>query len=157
MPDSDLLGQPMRRRLVDLISRRPGMHASELCREAGEPWGTIQYHLSLLHKGELVQSFEAGRERRFFASGIDPNRARLLALLNHGHRPELSQYIRDHPGARQVDVCDALDITRKSFRQAVRPMIAENLVQQRRTLQDSRYYPLEGLHSLLAEARFEPA
>src|SRR5688572_33379589 len=60
--------QPMRRRLLDLIETHPGIHASELCREAGEPWGTVQYHLSLLHKGEMVHAVDAGRERRFFPS-----------------------------------------------------------------------------------------
>lgn len=154
MPDrNDLLDQPMRRRLVDLIASRPGIHASELCREAGEPWGTVQYHLSLLHKGELVRAVEAGRERRFFPSGIDPGRARLLALMNQGRRPEVAQFIREHPGTRQVDVCDALDLSRKTFRNSVAPLVAENLVQEKRGLQNNRYFPLEGLAQLIDDAR----
>lgn len=150
--EHDLLDQPMRRRLVDLIASRPGIHASELCREAGEPWGTVQYHLSLLHKGELVRAVEAGRERRFFPAGMDPARARLLALLNQGRRPEVAQYIRAHPGTRQVDVCDALDVSRKTFRHSVHPLVAENLIQEKRGLQNNRYFPLEPLGRLLDEA-----
>ena len=154
MPEpSHLLDQPMRRRLVDLIASRPGIHASELCREAGEPWGTVQYHLSLLHKGDLVRAVEAGRERRFFPSAMDPGRARLLALMNQGRRPEVAQFIRDHPGSRQVDVCDALDLSRKTFRNSVGPLVAENLVQEKRGLQNNRYFPLDGLSQLIDEAR----
>lgn len=154
MPEQDrLLEQPMRRRLVDLIASRPGIHASELCREAGEPWGTVQYHLSLLHKGDLVHAVEAGRERRFFPSGMDPARARLLALMNQGRRPEVAQYIRDHPGTRQVDVCDALDVSRKTFRHSVQPLVAENLIQEKRGLQNNRYFPLDGLSSLLEQTQ----
>lgn len=153
MPDNGhLLEQPMRRRLVDLITNRPGIHASELCREAGEPWGTVQYHLSLLHKGELVRAVEAGRERRFFPSGIEPGRARLLALMNQGRRPEVAQFIREHPGVRQVDVCDALDVSRKTFRNSVQPLVAENLIQEKRGLQNNRYFPLAGLGELIDSA-----
>lgn len=153
MPDGQerLLDQPMRRRLADLIARKPGIHASELCREAGEPWGTVQYHLSLLHKGDLVRAVEAGRERRFFPHSVDPGKARLLALMNQGRRPEVARFIRDHPGARQVDVCDALDVSRKTFRNSVLPLVAENLIQEKRGLQNNRYFPLAGLDALLAE------
>src|SRR5438552_16700813 len=108
----DLLDQPLRRRLLDIIESRPGIHASELCRSAGEPWGTVQYHLSLLHKGEMVTSVEAGRERRFFPSEVDPRTAKLLALIHQGRRTEIASYIRDHPGARQVDICRALAVSR---------------------------------------------
>jgi DNA-binding transcriptional ArsR family regulator len=146
-----LLDQPMRRRLLSLIESHPGIHASELCREAGEPWGTVQYHLSLLHKGDLVTAIDSGRERRFFPSETDPAKARLLALLTQGRRPEIAAYIRANPGARQVDVCDALGISRKTFRNSVLPMMKEGLVAEKRGLQSNRYFPLAGLEPLLAE------
>lgn len=153
MPDAQQLReQPVRRRLLDLIAGRPGIHGSELSREAGEAWGTVQYHLSLLHRGELVHMLETGRERRYFLPGLDPSRARLLALMNQGRRPEVAEYIRDHPGARQIDVCDALAVSRKTFRNSILPLVAEKLVNQRRGLQDTRYFPTDGLQRLLAEA-----
>jgi len=147
--ESRLLEQPLRRRLLDLIADSPGIHASELCRTAGEPWGTVQYHLTLLHKGEMVTSVEAGRERRFFPSAVDPRKARLLALLHQGRRTEIASFIRDHPGSRQVDICDALDVSRKTFRSSVEPMVEEGLVNERRSLQDNRYFPQEGLLEIL--------
>jgi predicted transcriptional regulator len=146
-----LLEQPMRRRLLALIQTHPGIHASELCREAGEPWGTVQYHLSLLHKGAMVTAIDSGRERRFFPSETDPAKARLLALLTQGRRPEIANFIRANPGARQVDVCDALGISRKTFRNSVIPMMQEGLVAEKRGLQSNRYFPLAGLDPLLQE------
>ncbi|HET6398103.1 MAG TPA: hypothetical protein VFH47_00940 [Candidatus Thermoplasmatota archaeon] len=144
-----LLEQPMRRRLLELIQSQPGIHASELARESGEPWGTIQYHLSLLHRTSLVTSVEAGRERRFFPAEVEPARARLLALLHQGRRGEIAQYIRSHPGARQVDICEALDVSRKTFRHSVAPLVEEGLVLERRGLQFNRYYAEPGLGELL--------
>lgn len=145
----DLLEQPLRRRLLDIIESRPGIHASELCRSSGEPWGTVQYHLSLLHRGEMVTAIEAGRERHFFPSQVDPQHARMLALLHQGRRSEIASFIRDHPGARQVDICQAVDVSRKTFRSSIEPLVAEGLVQERRGLQNNRYYAQEPLSRLL--------
>jgi predicted transcriptional regulator len=144
-----LLEQPLRRRLLDIIHDRPGVHASELCRQSGEPWGTVQYHLGLLRKTSLVTALEAGRERRLFPMGMDPARARLVSLLSHGRRGEIAHYIREHPGSRQVDICDAVDVTRKTFRLAVRPLVDEHLVAERRGLQSTRYYPEPSLGEAL--------
>jgi len=146
---ANLLDQPLRRRLLGLIEQQPGIHASELARASGEPWGTVQYHLTLLHKGQVVTAIESGRERRFFPTEVDPARARLLALLGQGRRPEIASFIRDHPGARQVDICQAVDVSRKTFRSSIVPLVAEGLVHERRGLQNNRYFPQDGLLSLL--------
>jgi predicted transcriptional regulator len=152
----ELLEQPLRRRLLELIERQPGIHASELCRTAGEPWGTVQYHLSLLHRGDMVTTVEAGRERHFFPSQMDPTRARLVAIMQQGRRQEIALYIRDHPGARQVDICEAVDVSRKTFRSSIEPLVSEGLVHERRGLQNNRYFPQEGLAELLPGPALPP-
>jgi predicted transcriptional regulator len=151
-----LLDQPLRRRLLGLIEERPGIHASELARESGEPWGTVQYHLSLLNKAQAVTSVEAGRERRFFPHQVDPARARLLALLGQGRRPEIATFIRDHPGARQIDICDALDVSRKTFRNSIEPLVEEGLVQERKGLQSNRYFAQPPLADLMPQPPAAP-
>lgn len=145
-----LLEQPVRRRLWDLIRGRPGIHASQLCRESGEAWGTVQYHLGLLRKGDIVTSLEAGRERRFFPTGIDEQRARLLSLLDQGRRPEVARHILAHPGDRQVDVCERVKVSRKTFRSSVQPLLDQGLITERKGLQSNRYYPEAELAELLA-------
>lgn len=149
----ELLEQPMRRRLLQIIEEKPGIHASELCRASGEPWGTVQYHLSLLHKGELVTTVEAGRERRFFPHQVDLGRARLLAILHQGRRIEIATFIQGNPGARQVDICDALSLSRKTFRHAIEPLVEEGLVQERKGLSFNRYFPEQPLGQALEAAR----
>lgn len=154
-PEDGLLEQPLRRRIYHLIQHRPGIHASELCRESGEAWGTVQYHLTLLRKGSLVTSLEAGRERRFFAPDVEPQKARLLAVLNQGRRHEIVQFIRSNPGIRQVDVCEAVDVSRKTFRASIRPLVERGLVVERKGLQNNRYYIHEALEQALADVPAE--
>ncbi|MHB8634487.1 MAG: winged helix-turn-helix transcriptional regulator [Thermoplasmatota archaeon] len=149
-PPSEMANQPMRRRLLGLIGSHPGIHASELCREAGQPWGTVQYHLALLDRSQLVTSVASGRERRFFPADTSPARARLVALLSQGRRGEIAAFIRDHPGQRQVDICQALDLSRKTFRAALAPMVGEGLVKERKGLQTNRYFPEPPLAEVMA-------
>lgn len=153
-PDADLerlLEQPVRRRLLSMIDSRPGIYASEIAREVDESWGTVQYHLQLLRKADLVNSVVSGRERRFYPDDMDGPKARLLSLLHQGRRPEILDYIRRHPGQRQVDICDALDVSRKTFRTSVRPLVEEGFVEERRGLQSHRYFVTKTLDRILSE------
>lgn len=151
-PEADpeqIRSQPMRKRILGIITGRPGIHASELTREVDASWGTVQYHLGLLRKAEMVDSVAAGRERRFFPSGVDPTKARLLSLMTQGRREEIARFIRDHPGSRQVDICDALDVSRKTFRNSVRPLIEEGVLDERKSLQTNHYFADDALGEYL--------
>ncbi|MGB1586687.1 MAG: winged helix-turn-helix transcriptional regulator [Thermoplasmatota archaeon] len=148
--DPELLEQPVRRRLWDIIRNRPGIHASQLCRESGEAWGTVQYHLGLLRKVEMVTSVESGRERRFFPPGMDPERARLMSLLEQGRREEIARFILDNPGQRQVDVCTSVSVSRKTFRASVQPLVEAGLIEERKGVQTNRYYPVDELEGALS-------
>lgn len=152
-----LLAQPVRKRILDLIRRRPGIHASALCRESGEAWGTVQYHLALLDKGDLVTAVSAGRERRFFAGGVDPEKARMVGVLNQGRRQEIARFIQENPGSRQVDVCTAVSVSRKTFRASIAPLVDAGLVSERKGLQTNRYFADEELRSLLQNEDGRPA
>lgn len=154
-PDADptrLSGQPVRRRLIGLISDRPGIHASQLCREMDESWGTVQYHLGLLRKADMVYSTTEGRERQFFPPGLDPEHARLVATLRRGRRSEIARFIHANPGTRQVDICREVAVSRKTFRASIDPLVGAGLVRERRGLQTNQYFPGDSLDLLLDDA-----
>lgn len=135
----------VRNRLLALIRDKPGSHASELARSTGDPWSTVQYHLDLLSKGDMVTTIDAGRTKRFFPAGTDERKARLMAIMNEGRRQEIVELIRSEPGLRQVDLCKEIEVSRKTFRNAIGPLVDEGLVHERRTLQDNRYFPTDDL------------
>ncbi len=156
----ELLRQPVRRRLLDIISDQPGIHASELCRQADESWGSVQYHLSLLRRASLIKSVTSGRERRFFSSSLDSGLARRLALVRQGRRYEIADFIQQNPGCRQVDVCEALNVSRKTFRAAIDSLADEKLVVERKGQRNNLYYPQQDLDPVLnihsADQRADP-
>lgn len=143
--------QPVRKKLLGLIRKSPGIHASELARGMDESWGTVQYHLNLLRKADMVQSVEAGRERRFFPDGVESSKIRMMTVLTQGRRSEIAEFIHANPGARQVDICKALDVSRKTFRSSIKPMVEEGLVQEQKGLQVNRYFAEESMAHALGE------
>lgn len=144
-----LLEQPVRNRLMRLIRRNPGIHASEMCRETGEAWGTVQYHLSLLQRNEMVMSMEAGRTKRFYPPDAAGARLEMVSLLDQGRRGEIARFILENPGMRQVDVCKAVSVSRKTFRASVADLVGAGLVAEHKGLQTNRYFPDDSLAPLL--------
>ena len=69
------LADPTRRRILKLLSGRPGMTTNEVSdRVAGMTrWGVMK-HLDLLREAGLIQTLPEGRRRRHFreAAGLDP-------------------------------------------------------------------------------------
>jgi predicted transcriptional regulator len=98
----------------------------------------------------LVQSVEAGRERRFFPEGVAESKMRLMTVLTQGRRGEIAQFIHSNPGARQVDICNALEVSRKTFRSSIQPMVEEGLVHEQKGLHNNRYFSEDSLDSALA-------
>lgn len=151
MAPEPLLMQPVRQRLMGIIRRRPGLAATELRREVGEAWGTVQYHLALLQESHMVTTVEAGRGRLFFADGVDPQRARLIGALHQGRRQEIAHFIRDHPGVRQVDLCHAVSVSRKTLRASISALVEAGLVLEHKSLRENRYFAQEPLEELLRD------
>lgn len=141
--------QPLRQRVMGLIRREPGIHASQICRETGQPWSTVQYHLRLLQQTEMVTSVDTGRERGFFPDDIDAEKANLVMLLREGRKEAIARLIQAQPGIRQVDICRAAPVSRKAFRRSVDSLIEAGLVAEHRGLQTNRYFPGAELRDLL--------
>lgn len=156
MTQTDPLSQPLRKKLMGIIMRRPGLPATALRREVGEAWGTVQYHLGLLQETHMVTTIEAGRGRLFFADGMDPRKARLISVLHQGRRQEIAQFIREHPGVRQVDLCNAVAVSRKTFRASISALKEAGLVVEQKSLRENRYFPEQPLEELMQESWARP-
>ena len=61
------LADPTRRRLFALLLETPGLSTAQLTAAAGgmSRWGVMK-HLALLREAGLIQTMEAGRERRHY-------------------------------------------------------------------------------------------
>lgn len=148
-----LLAQPMRRLMMDIIRREPGIKISQLCRETTAGWGTIKYHLHLLRRAGLIVARNTGRDCLLFASDVSPEDVAAKEALRRGRAGHLARAIADTPGASQKELCERIHMTRKIIRRYVELLEHAGLVNERREAQFQRYYPgpALGRHLLAGE------
>lgn len=137
----ELLLQPMRRRMIDVIRKEPGIKISQLCRVTDAGWGTVKYHLHLLKKAGLIVSRSTGRDCLLFSSDYPVEELPVKEALRQGRADQLAQAIADKPGASQKELCAQVHMTRKIIRRYVEVLESAGLVVERRDAQFQRYYP----------------
>ena len=100
---ADVLEHEARSALYDLVESEPGIHLSELKREAGLPNGTMLHHLRVLERNGYVHSRPDGRLRRYFATG---------AVVGFEGAPALDEqvfrFVTTHPAATNAQIASAL-------------------------------------------------
>jgi len=153
-----LLEQPMRRRMMEIIKREPGIKISQLCRETTAGWGTIKYHLNLMRRAGLIVARNTGRDCLLFASDVPNEELGAHEALRRGRASHLARAIAETPGASQKELCERVHMTRKIIRRYVELLSQAGLVSEKREAQFQRYYPgpALGRHLTAPEARAPP-
>ncbi|HET6404905.1 MAG TPA: hypothetical protein VFH78_09670 [Candidatus Thermoplasmatota archaeon] len=106
-----VLQHEKRDELYELIRTTPGIHAHEIGEKANIGWGTTVYHLKLLENHGLIVSKKSGRYKRFFVNtGEYTKKKDIYGALRNETAKSVAQYIVDHPGTTQKEMCAALGI-----------------------------------------------
>lgn len=110
----------MRRRILQLVNRYPGLHLREIQRRAESSVHLVEYHLNVLERLGLVTSREEACYRRFFpaqgehAALGDQERA-WLALLRQSVPLGVTLYLLDKESAFHGDLADVVPITKSTL------------------------------------------
>jgi DNA-binding transcriptional ArsR family regulator len=106
-----VLEHEKRDEIYELIRASPGIHAHEIGEKANIGWGTTVYHLKLLEQHSLVVSKKSGRYKRFFVNtGEYTKKKDVYGALRNETAKAVADFIVNHPGCNQKELCAALDI-----------------------------------------------
>lgn len=106
-----VLEHEKRDELYELIRATPGIHAHEIGEKANIGWGTTVYHLKLLENHGLVVSKKSGRYKRFFVNtGEYTKKKDVYGALRNDTAKAVADFVVNHPGTTQKDMCAALGI-----------------------------------------------
>ena len=136
-----LLFHRVRASIVGLLTRKPGVTITDICREGKISWGTAQHHLYILQRAGLVASRPLGRTRVFFPAGMPEKDSHAAALLAQPRLQELAMAIQGKPGLLQKDLCVQLGFTRKVFRHHIDLLIQAGIVVELAGAKFRRYEP----------------
>lgn len=94
----DLLAQPTRHRIHDVVCRHPGASAREIQRSAELAWGETAYHLDRLTRGGLLRRERGGRRDYYFPSAMRSEDRRLFQALRSPAQRHLIMALSRTPG-----------------------------------------------------------
>jgi predicted transcriptional regulator len=129
--------QPIRRALLDAITKRPGQRLVHLVVHLGKPRSTIVHHLRILMERHLVVAETTGRISRFYVAGArpraggsasaDPRMERLVQLLRRG-------------GSRtQAEIAAQLGVSQSFVSKLMRRLQQRGLMERRRLARGTLY------------------
>lgn len=71
LSQKEILEQPTRNSIYELIKLNPGLHFRSICRVLDKKMGVVQYHLKVLEKAHLIRSIRDGRYKFFFENTVE--------------------------------------------------------------------------------------
>lgn len=140
---------PVRRRLLALILRRPGVRLAALWKALDANRKTTKYHLMILEQANIVTSFHGRRATHYFAADVEPEARRLVSLLLRGRVLEVVREVRRRPGISQRELGAALSMRRKALRTYADLLTETLLLEEVRGPHSRRYYPTPRLGEVL--------
>jgi predicted transcriptional regulator len=99
LADEDVLGNPNRSLVFELVQAAPGIHAEELARSANLSRGTTLHHVRVLERSRRVKTIRAAGRLMVFPSGtgLAPPGMEQLAVY-HPSAKRVLELVRTEPG-----------------------------------------------------------
>lgn len=97
-----LLSAPVRRQVLDVVARHPGLPVGELQAMVGVGWGTLHHHLKKLEEAGLVRTVSVGRRRIVHLAGAGAHEG--FALLRGRTARTVARAIVQNPGIGIADL-----------------------------------------------------
>ncbi len=149
-----VLEHPGRQQVYEAVRSHPGISMVELSELVGFGGSTLNYHLRVLEKNQLLISIKDGRYVRFFdqQSGLYSNgRKQVVAALRNKTTSAIAKHIVEHPGVPQCDVAAEFGIAASTVNWHVKRLTDAGLVEKRRDRHFTRYFLGEAWSRLPAE------
>lgn len=123
----------MRRRILSLVNKYPGLHLRELQRRASTSAMLVEYHLNVLERVGLVTSQDEGGYRRFFPAKdaklpLGKTEKVWLGQLRQPVPLGIALHLVETPLAAHKDLADVVPVTKSTLTYHLKGMEASGLV-----------------------------
>lgn len=131
MPDESF---DVKKRLVRLVERYPGLHLRELAREADVSEALAGYHLDRLEEEDLIESRTEEGFRRFYpleAPGPDEAEREVLAVLRRQTPLEIVVYLIEQAPASHTEITEQVGLAKSTISYHLSNLREAGLVERR--------------------------
>lgn len=145
----DLLEHPLRRAIVEVIARRPGVNKSQIAGELGIHLALAIYHLDRLVPAGTVALRPSPRNREvvcFLARDLHLwENPRTRVLFGGSPVAAVARHVAEQPGATAREISEALGLTAGAVHHHLRTLLSNGLVQRFRLGSEYKHYPRDEL------------
>jgi len=135
----DLLAQPTRRRIFDVVSKHPGASGRDVQRLAGLAWGETAYHLEQLTDAGLLRRERGGRRDYYFAAAMTWEDRRLFQALRSPTQRRLLLLLSESPDLTLAELRERLQLSLSTTSFHVRQLLASSAIEGNRAGNLRRY------------------
>jgi predicted transcriptional regulator len=147
---SQLLNQPRRAEIHELICQTPGITIPDLADASGLSRNTILHHLRMMEKEHLIVSDSSGRSVHWFENGGRYGRERKAAysVLQDERSRDVAKFIVANPGTSQCKVAGALGLAASVITWHLQRLERAELIHRQPSGRTMQCYPNQILPSL---------
>lgn len=139
MPD-DALEQESRRRIFEFVTAHPGTHMREIQRRVGMSAGTLEYHLHVLTREQLLVTRRQGRYLRYYvAAQMGGAEKDVLGLLRQEVPRRVCALLLMQPDMSHGELLAHFRIAASTLTFHVKKLTEGGLVEARREGRETRF------------------
>ena len=100
-----------RRKIYSFIQEHPGTHEREISRRLHIPLSTLDYHLHLLSRRDLISSSEDGHYKKYYATGkISVKEKKIIGILRQKVKRKIIIFLLLNPDSTHKKICEYINL-----------------------------------------------
>lgn len=142
-------GDGTRARIMQAIRAHPGIHTSDLSDHLKLAWSTVDYHLQVLKRDEVISIVKALRECHAFPADVEPSQHMWFATLRDQGNHRIFQRLLELPGQGVPMLSEWAGLSHKIIRRQLTDLLDVGLINRTGGISRPTYEPnLEVLRQL---------
>jgi DNA-binding transcriptional ArsR family regulator len=137
----EVLAHDTRQQIRDLVEVEPGIHGSAIARQVDANERTVEHHVDVLVREDVLAELERGGYNHYFVQGQhSPKRMQALASLQRGKAEAVYEAVRQDPGLDTTTLAERAEISKAYASKLVSQLVDVGLVDKVREGRRSRLY-----------------
>lgn len=139
-----VLNQTTRMQIYNFITDNPGTNFRGICSALALPIGVVQYHLTVLDKGNLISDCRDGRNKRFFKSRkFSDTEMKIISALRHETVEKILTILHDEESEAHGKLAQRLEISSQALTWHMKQLQQNGLVTGLAEGMTIKYYLVE--------------
>jgi predicted transcriptional regulator len=139
-----ILNQTTRMQIYNFITDNPGINFRGICSSLALPIGVVQYHLTVLDKGNLISDCRDGRNKRFFKSRkFSDAEMKIISALRHETIEKILTTLHDEESEAHGKLAQRLEISSQALTWHMKQLQQNGLVTGLAEGMTIKYYLVE--------------